>query len=150
MKRVYIMSSTCGHSSFMFLPTILSFLAQNFITPNQDIGRSIPRCKFCDLLAAKERANQADNPPPTYKSLVNKLDRDMKLTQDLTSVGIRKDELEKALEVIKKQLDDAIVATDLRIAVAWKEYWAIWRHGKGPDREDEYYEERRARVRRPR
>jgi hypothetical protein len=136
------MSSTCGHSSFIFLPPTLAFLVENVhaITPNQDIDRSVPRCKFCDLLAAQERANQADKPPPTHESLVDKLDRDIKLTQDLISEGIRKDELEKALEVMKKQLDDAVMATDLRIAGAWKEYWAVWGHGEGPDRANEYYE----------
>jgi hypothetical protein len=137
------MSSTCGHSSFTFLPPTLAFLVENVhaITPNQDIDRSTPRCKFCDLLAAQERANHADKPPPTHESLVDKLDRDIKLTQDLISEGIRKDELEKALEVMKKQLDDAVMATDLRVAEAWKEYWAIWGHGEGLDRENEYYED---------
>jgi hypothetical protein len=127
----------------MFLPPTLGFLVENVhaITPNQDIDRSVPRCKFCDLLAAQERANHADKPPPTHESLVDKIDRDIALTKDLISEGIRKDELEKALEVMEKQLDDAVVATDLRIAAAWKEYWAIWGHGDGPDRANEYYED---------
>jgi hypothetical protein len=135
------MSSTCGHSKFKFLPPTLSFLVENFITPNQDIDRSILRCKLCDLLATQERANHADKPPPTHESLVDKIDRDIKLMRDLISEGIRKDELEKTLEVMEKQLDDAVMATDLKITAAWKEYWAIWGHGDGPDRANEYYED---------
>jgi hypothetical protein len=140
------MSSTCGHSKFMFLPPTLAFLVENAhaITANQDMDRSIPRCKLCDLLAAQQRADHADKPPPTYESLVDKIERDIKLTQDLISEGIRKDELEKALEVMKKQRDDAVMATDLRIAAAWREYWAIWGHGDGPERANEYYEDHEA------
>jgi hypothetical protein len=130
----------------MFLPPTLAFLVENAhaITPNQDIDRSIPRCKLCDLLAAQQRADHADKPPPTYESLINKIERDIKLTQDLISEGIRKDELEKALEVMKKHRDDAVMATDLRIAAAWREYWAIWGHGDGPERANEYYEDHEA------
>jgi len=140
------MSSTCGHSQFIFLPPTLAFLVENVhaITPNQDIDRSVPRCKLCDLLAAQQRADLADKPPPTFESLVDKIERDIKLTQDLIGEGIRKDELEKALEVMKKQLNDAVMATDLRIAAAWKEYWAIWGHGDGPDRINEYYDDHEA------
>jgi hypothetical protein len=132
------MSSACGHSRFIFLPPTLAFLVEksHAITPNQDIDRSVPRCKLCDLLATQEQLDLADK-----ESLVDKIEKDIKLTKDLISEGIRKDELEKALDVMKKQRDDAVMATDLKIAAAWKESWAIWGHGDGPDRANEYYED---------
>jgi hypothetical protein len=99
----------------------LAFLVENVhaITPNQDIDRSVPRCKLCDLLAAQQRADLADKLPPTFESLVDKIERDITLTQDLIGEGIRKDELEKALEVMKKQLNDAVMEGILGDLGSW-------------------------------
>ena len=101
--------------------TTLAFLVENVhaITPNQDIDRSVPRCKLCDLLAAQQRADLADKLPPTFESLVDKIERDITLTQDLIGEGIRKDELEKALEVMKKQLNDAVMEGILGDLGSW-------------------------------
>jgi hypothetical protein len=134
------MSSTCGHSEcFRFIPPTLAFIVENFptITPNQDLDRSVPRCKLCDLIAAQERADYAEMPSPTYTSSMIKITNDIKDAQQLIDQDIRKEELQKALVVIKQKREDAIVITDLKIAAAWKEHWAIWGPGDGPDREDD-------------
>jgi hypothetical protein len=131
----------CGHENcYIDLPPTLEFLVENFplITPNETLDRSISRCRLCDLIATNGRQDQAVYPPPTFTNPIDGIRRHIALTEQLIGEGIRKEELETSLPLMKKALGDEIRATDQMILEAWAGHWAIWGPGEGPDLEDEY------------
>jgi hypothetical protein len=58
--------------------------------------------------------------------------------EQLIAEGIQNEELEKTLPSMKQMLADEIKATELRMVEVWKEYWAIWGPGEGPEIPNEY------------
>jgi hypothetical protein len=134
----------CGHEEcYITLPPTLEFLTENFplITPNGTLDRSILRCRLCDLITANAREEQAAYPPPTFTNPIPEIRRHIKLTEQLISEDIRKEELEASLPLMMKTLEDEISSTDMRIMEAWMGHWAIWGPGEGPDLENEYVAE---------
>jgi len=131
--------ATCGHNeAYASIPPPLDDLTDTFpyIKPNTTIDRSIPRCKFCDLIKSNLRAEAAECPPPGYINPVDELHRKVQLLKD-------SNESQKELQLAEKNLADAISASDERIKGAWMEHWAIWGVGcgDGPDRENVYLAE---------
>ncbi len=130
----------CGHSpEFIKLPPPFQTLIRDFprITAYKGLDRSIPRCKLCDLIAAQIRADKVEYPPPTYKSPVDELEKQIKLAEKMIAEGKQKEELEETLPEMKKKLADSIRDMDKGILQAWKEHWGIWGPGEGPEMEDE-------------
>jgi hypothetical protein len=121
-------------------------MAENYplIAPNEEIDRSTPRCRLCDLTAANAREAAAVYPPPTFSSRVEALQRHIASAEQLIAEGIRKEELEAILPSIQKMLTDEISATENRMLEAWKEHWAIWGLGEGPEMPNVYLEEQLA------
>jgi hypothetical protein len=115
-------------------------MLENFpvVTLDPTIDRSIPRCRLCDLIAARARETAAVYPPPTYSSAIERLQNHIASTEQMIGEDIRKEELEATLPSMKQMLADEIWATELRMLEAWKGHWAIWGHGEGPEMPDEY------------
>jgi hypothetical protein len=135
------MMGTCGHEEcYISTPPTLQFMLEDFplITPNETIDRSIPRCRLCDLIAASTRESAAVFPPPTYASPIEGLQNHIASAEQLIAEGIQNEELEKTLPSMKQMLADEIKATELRMVEVWKEYWAIWGPGEGPEIPNEY------------
>ncbi|PMD67435.1 uncharacterized protein K444DRAFT_15715 [Hyaloscypha bicolor E] len=133
--------ATCGHEEcFVATPPTLAFMLENFpvVTLDPTIDHSIPRCRLCDLIAARARETAAVYPPPTYSSAIERLQNHIASTEQMIGEGIRKEELEATLPSMKQMLADEIWATELRMLEAWKGHWAIWGHGEGPEMPDEY------------
>jgi hypothetical protein len=80
-------------------------------------------------------------PPPTFSSRIEDLQHHIALAEQLIVEGIRKEELEATLASIQKMLTDEIFATGNRMLEAWKEHWAIWGLGEGPEMLNVYLEE---------
>ncbi|KAE9369727.1 hypothetical protein N431DRAFT_493499 [Stipitochalara longipes BDJ] len=132
---------TCGHEEcYISTPPVLEFMLEEFplVIPNEIIDRSIPRCKLCDLIAASTRESTAVYPPPTYSSPIEGLQNHIASAEQLIGEGIRKEELEATLPSMKQILADEIRATELRMLEVWKEHWAIWGPGEGPEVPNEY------------
>ncbi|KAE8442023.1 hypothetical protein EG329_003924 [Mollisiaceae sp. DMI_Dod_QoI] len=126
--------ATCKHEqTYMKVPPTLNFLVQNFpyVPPNQTLDRSIPRCKLCDLILAQDRANVAENPPP-HINVVEGIESNISLIEEMITAGIATNQDEEDLVELKKELEDAIMLTDIRIQEAWMPYWAIWGPDVGP------------------
>jgi hypothetical protein len=139
--------ATCGHEEcFIESPPSLELMAENYplIAPNEEIDRSTPRCRLCDLTATSSRESAAVYPPPTFSSSVEVLEHQIASVEQLIAEGIRKKELEETLPSIQEMLTDEMFATEKRILEAWKEHWAIWGLGEGPDMPNEYLEEQLA------
>jgi hypothetical protein len=133
--------ATCGHEDcFVATPPTLTFMLENFsvVTPDPTIDRSIPRCRLCDLIAARTRETAAVHPPPTYSSAIERLQNHITSAEQMIGEGIRKEELEATLPSMKQMLANEIWATELRMLDAWKGHWAIWGPGEGPEMPDEY------------
>lgn len=81
---------------------------------------------------------------PDFSSRVEALQRHIALVEQLIAERIRKEELEAILPSIQKMLTDEISATENRILEAWKEHWAIWGLGEGPEMPNVYLEEQLA------
>ena len=136
--------ATCGHEeSFIESPPSLEIMVKNYplIALNEEIDRSTPRCRLCDLTAATSRESAAVYPPPTFSSRIEDLQHHIALAEQLIAEGIRKEELEATLASIQKMLTDEIFATGNRMLEAWKEHWAIWGLGEGPEMPNVYLEE---------
>lgn len=139
--------ATCGHEEcFIDSPPSLEFMAEYYplITPNEEIDRSIPRCRLCDLTAASAGESAAVYSHPTFSSRVEALQRYITSVEQLIAERIRKEELEAILPSIQKMLTDEISATENRMLEAWKEHWAIWGLGEGPEMPNVYLEEQLA------
>jgi hypothetical protein len=139
--------ATCGHEEcFIESPPSLEFMAENYplTAPNEEIDRSTPRCRLCDLTAASTRESAAVYPPPTFSSRIEALQHHIVSAEQLIAEGIRKEELEATLPSIQKILTDEIFATQNRILEAWKEHSAIWGLGEGPEMPNVYLEEQLA------
>jgi hypothetical protein len=92
--------AACGHEEyFIESPPSLEFMAENppLIVPNDEIDRSTPRCRLCDLTAASAREAAAVYPHPTFSSSVEALQRHIASAEQLIAEGIRKEELEAIL-----------------------------------------------------
>lgn len=126
--------ATCGHTDFIQVPPKLESLIEKFpwIPPNNEIDRSIPRCRLCDLIAAQIREDEAvsaANMRPIWKA-----EKDIRHTESLIHRGIGKEELESALPGLRKTLDEALEARDEKIIEAWRKHWSIWGPaGEGPE-----------------
>lgn len=142
----------CGHEEcYITLPPTLEFMIENFplITPIEEIDRSIPRCRLCDLIAANAREQEAAYPPPTFTNPIPGLRRHIKVTEQLVSEDVQKEEVEAlgaSLPLIRQTLEDEIKVTDQRILEAWMSHWAIWGPGEGPDLENEYAVEQKTKL----
>lgn len=126
--------ATCGHADFIQVPPKLESLIEKFprLAPNNEIDRSVPRCRLCDLIAAQIREDEAVS--PTNMHPVWKAEKDIRHTESLIQRGIGKAELESALPGLRKILDEAIKARDEKIIEAWYKHWAIWGPaGEGPE-----------------
>ncbi len=131
---------TCGHSAeFTKLPPPFETLVRDFprITAFKGLDRSTPRCKLCDLIAAQIRADKVEYPPPTFKSPVDELEKQIKLAEELIAGGKQKEKSEETLPEMRKKLADSIRDMDRGILRAWKEHWGIWGPGEGPEMEDD-------------
>jgi hypothetical protein len=138
---------TCGHEEcFIESPPSLESMAENYplIAPNEEIDRSTPRCRLCELTAASSRESAAVYPPSIFSRRIEVLQRHIASAEQLIAEGIRKEELEATLPSIQKMFTDEIFATQNRIVEAWKEHWAIWGLGEGPEMPNVYLEEQLA------
>ncbi|KUJ10713.1 uncharacterized protein LY89DRAFT_689357 [Mollisia scopiformis] len=127
--------AACNHEkTYSKTPPSLRFLSHNFpyIIPNQALNRFVSRCKLCDLIAAQDRATIAENPPPGI-NMVEGLERDIDLIEEMIAAGIATKQEEEDLGGLRKELENAIMFTNLRIDEAWLPYWEIWGPGDGPE-----------------
>ncbi|KAF4637942.1 hypothetical protein G7Y89_g154 [Cudoniella acicularis] len=97
---------------------------------NYTLDRTILRCNHCDLVATNKRAMDAEFPPPTRESPVEKIEKHIKQAEELITEGIRKEDLEKTLPVMRTKLKEAIALRERKVDKAWREHWGIWGKGK--------------------
>ncbi|PQE04452.1 hypothetical protein CJF31_00007300 [Rutstroemia sp. NJR-2017a BVV2] len=120
----------------LILPPAFAFLAIQFprVKASLDCDRTMPRCKECERAAAEKRAADVILPPPYYTNPVAQIRKQIDLAQELIKEGVRKEELEKELPVLKRKWAKRMHRREANVRNAWHEYWEIWGWEEGQPR----------------
>ena len=95
----------CEHT--LTLPPSINYILTHYpgsVKPLHGINRRIPRCKHCDLMAANNKAIDAEFPPPSHENPVVQIEKHIEEAKRLIEEDVRKDEMEAALMRMRERL----------------------------------------------